>query len=74
MDSAIRRINHYPLDNWIGFASAYRLNSDLSDGYRYPSFEQLEPGLQLTYICSRFYKNEQPPFFVIYNGSSWNNC
>ena len=30
MDSAIRRINHYPLDNSIGFASVYLLDSDLS--------------------------------------------
>ena len=30
MDSAIRKINHYPLDNSIGFASVYPLDSDLS--------------------------------------------
>ena len=30
MDSAIRWINHYPLDNSIGFASVYPLDSDLS--------------------------------------------
>ena len=32
MDSAIRRINRYPLDNSIGFASVYPLDSDLSGG------------------------------------------
>ena len=32
MDSAIRRINHYPLDNSIDFASVYPLDSDLSGG------------------------------------------
>ena len=32
LDSAIRRINHYPLDNSIGFASVYPLDSDLSAG------------------------------------------
>ena len=32
LDSAIRRINHYPLDNSIGFASVYPLDSDLSGG------------------------------------------
>ena len=37
MDSAIRRIHHYPLDNSIGVASAYPLGSDLSGGQRYPS-------------------------------------
>ena len=33
IDSAIRRINHYPLDNSIDFASVYPLDSDLSGGY-----------------------------------------
>ena len=30
VDSAIHWINHSPLDNSIGFASVYRLDSDLS--------------------------------------------
>ena len=37
-------INHYPLDNSIGFASVYFLDCDLSGGQGYPSFEQLGPG------------------------------
>ena len=41
MDSAVHRITHYPADNSIGFASVYPLDSDLSGGQRYPSFEQL---------------------------------
>ena len=44
LGSAIHLINHYPLDNSIGFASVYPLDSDLSGGQRYPSFEQLGPG------------------------------
>ena len=44
LDSAIHWINHYPLDNSIGFASVYPLASDLSGGQRYSSFEQLGPG------------------------------
>ena len=32
MDSAIHWINHYPLDNSVGFASVYPLDSDLSSG------------------------------------------
>ena len=43
MDSAVHRINPYPLDNSIGFASVYPLDSDLSGGQRYPSFEPLGP-------------------------------
>ena len=43
MDSAVHRINHYPGNNSIGFASVYPLDSDLSGGQRYPSFEQLGP-------------------------------
>ena len=45
LDSAIHWINHYPLDNSIGFASVYRLDSNLSGGQRYPSFEQLGPDM-----------------------------
>jgi len=30
VDSTIHRINHYPLDNAIGFANTYPLDSDLS--------------------------------------------
>ena len=30
MDSAIHWINHYPLDNSVGFGSVYPLDSDLS--------------------------------------------
>ena len=50
MDSAVHRINHYPVDSSIGFAGVYPLDSDLSGGQRYPSFEQLGPGVQ-TYFC-----------------------
>ena len=32
MDSVIHRINHYPLDNSIGFASVYLPDSGLSGG------------------------------------------
>ena len=46
LDSAIHWINHYPLDNSIGFASIYLLDSDLSGGQRYASFEQLAPVVQ----------------------------
>ena len=49
MDSAVHRINHYPADNSIGFV--YPLDSDLSGGQRYPSFEQLGPDL-LSYRSS----------------------
>ena len=47
MDSAIHPTNQYPLDNSISFATCivYPLDSDLSGGWHYPSFEQLGPGL-----------------------------
>ena len=32
LDSAIHRINHYPVDNAIGFPITYLLDSDLSGG------------------------------------------
>jgi len=46
VDGAVHRINHYPLDIAIGFAITYPVDSDLSGGWRYPSFEQLGPGGQ----------------------------
>ena len=52
LDSAIHWINHCPLDNSIGFARVYSLDSDLSGGQRYPSFEQLGPGLCVSIIKS----------------------
>ena len=47
VDSVIYRINHYPLDSAIGFAMTYSLDSDLSGGKRYPSFEQLGTDIDL---------------------------
>ena len=44
VNNAINRINHYPSDSVIGFATTYLLDSNLSGEYRYPSFEQLGPG------------------------------
>ena len=32
LDSAIHRINHYPVDSAISFPNTYPLDSDLSDG------------------------------------------
>ena len=32
LDSAIHRINHYPVDSVIGFPNTYPLDSDLSGG------------------------------------------
>ena len=46
LDSAIHWINHYLLDNSIGFTSVYPLDSYLSGGQRHPSFEQLGHGGQ----------------------------
>ena len=43
IDSAIHRINHYPLESAIGFNMTYPLDSSLSSGQCYPSFEQLGP-------------------------------
>ena len=49
LDSAIRRINHYPADNAIVSHNTYLLDSDLSGGERYPVFEQPEPGIKNGY-------------------------
>ena len=44
LDSAIHRINHYPVDSVIDFRNTYLLDSYLSGGERYPTFEQPGPG------------------------------
>ena len=57
-DSANQWINLYPVDSAIGFPNTYpnTLDSDLSDGYRYPAFEQLGPDVYvpkcLIYVCA----------------------
>ena len=34
------RLNHYPLDSTIDFSNTYLMDSDSSDGKRYPSFDR----------------------------------
>ena len=53
MDSAIHQINHYPVDNAINFRNTYPLDSDLSGGWRYPTFEQLGPGVYISRNISK---------------------
>jgi len=65
LDSAIHRINHYPLDNSIGFACVYLVDSDLSGEYRYPLFEQLG-SVQLDRMLSFSY-NSLTTFLVHIN-------
>ena len=43
LDSAIYRIKIYPMDSTIGFPNTYPLDTDLSGGYRCPTFEQQGP-------------------------------
>ena len=43
MDSAIHRINLYPLESTIRFPNTYPPDRDFSAGYGYPSFEQPGP-------------------------------
>ena len=40
LDSAIHRVNLYPVDSPLSLPSTYLLDSDLSGGERYPTFEQ----------------------------------
>ena len=43
VDSAIYRVNLYPVDSAIRFPNTYPQDSDLSDGWRFPTFEQTGP-------------------------------
>jgi len=45
LDSTIHPINLHPVDNAIGFQNTYPLDSDLSGGKRYPTFDQLGPNV-----------------------------
>ena len=45
MDSAVHRLNHYPADKHYQNQLIYPVDGDLSSGWRYPAFEQLEPGV-----------------------------
>ena len=56
LDSAIHRINHYPVENAIGFPNTYPLDSDLSGGQPYPTFEQLGPDRE--YIINKPFPDE----------------
>ena len=52
VDNAIHRIV-YPLDSAIAFPNTYPLDSDLSGGQRYPSFQQLGPRRPLECLVHR---------------------
>ena len=44
VDSAIRWITLYLVGSSVGFPNTFQLNSDLSSGQRYSTFEQSGPG------------------------------
>ena len=46
LDSAIHRINHYPVEKYYEDRLRYTLDSDLRSGKRYPHFQQLGPDAQ----------------------------
>ena len=48
LDSAIHRINHYPVDKYLGNQLRYPLDRDLLIGYRYPPFKKLGPDKTLS--------------------------
>ena len=52
LDSAIHRINLYPVDSAISFPDAYPLKSDLSGGYRFPTFEQPGPEREINFAVA----------------------
>ena len=58
VDNALRWINLYPVHTTIGSPNTYPLDSDLSDGYRYPAFQHPEPwrlGLGALLVVRRQY-------------------
>ena len=64
LDNAVHWINHYPLESAIGSPSTYPLDSDLSGGYFYPTFE---PGARF----SKHPKILAPEKLCLYNYESF---
>ena len=61
VDNAIHHITLYPLDSAIGFPNTYSLDSDLSSGQCYPSFEQQGPDVCTNYSQAR---SSVPPTII----------
>ena len=53
VDNTIHHITLYPLDSAIGSPNTYQLDSDLSSGQCYPSFEQQGPDVCTNYSQAR---------------------
>ena len=58
-DSAIYRINHYPVGSVIDFCNTFPLDSDLSGGERYPTFEQPGPVARFSKVPVTFRARNQ---------------
>ena len=70
LDSAIHRINLYPVDKYQGNKLRYPLDKDLFGGQRYPAFEQLGPDLiQNKYQQKELTKGDE----FLYNSNNDNN-
>ena len=54
VDNAIHRVNHYPADNAISFCNTCPLDSDLSGGLRYPTFQLPGPDLSVFVMFDSF--------------------
>ena len=52
LDSVIHQINHYPAYKYYGNQLRYPLDSDLSGGLRYPTFEQPGPEGEFAFAFS----------------------
>ena len=79
VDDTIHRINLHPVDSATGFPNTYPLDSDLSCGKRYPSFEQLEPsgqGLCISLLPSFLSVLYPGVLYPIYTGTVkiWTGC
>ena len=53
-DNALHWINRSPVDSAVSFVISYPLDNDLSVGYRYPPFEQLDSDVCFSLRCGWF--------------------
>ena len=61
-NNASHWINLCPVHNTIGFPHTYPLDSDLSDGWRYPTFQQPRPGVFFTW---RYFQLDGLTIFLV---------
>ena len=79
-DNALHWINHSPVDSAVSFVISYPLDNDLSVGYRYPPFEQLDSDVCFSLRCGWFaskifvFLSGYRSYFCFIQKGEWNDA